>query len=226
MKWLSVIRRRKRFCNRPQFFIDRRASPRRPRTDYVAYLIRLHIFLFFFQNSAMGKLPSLQPLRGPCGRPAAWFVRKAIYECDPVCARSESLWRHFFHFLCFSLSQLFTFSRVHWLTFLFLTFSFVHFSLRHWLTFLFLTFSVVHFSLPHWLTFLFLTFSVVHFSLPHWLTFSLSRFRSYQQTVGSNLSVDFGAERTLKLLLESHSESLFKFDMLTNLTTSWRWLKI
>ena len=132
----------------------------------------------------MGKLPSLQPLRGPCGRPAAWFVRKAIYECDPVCARSESLWRHFFHCLCFSLSQLFTFSRVHWLTFLFLTFSFVHFSLRHWLTFLFLTFSVVHFSLPHWLTFLFLTFSVVHFSLPHWLTFSLSRFRSYKQGVG------------------------------------------
>ena len=122
-------------------------------------------FLFFLQNSAMGKLPSLQPLRGPCGRPAAWFVRKAIYECDPVCARSESLWRHFFHFLCFSLSQLFTFSRVHWLTFLFLTFSFVHFSLPHWLTFLFLTFSVVHFSLPYWLT---ITFSISELSANRW----------------------------------------------------------
>ena len=135
-------------------------------------------FLFFFlQNSAMGKLPSLQPLRGPCGRPAAWFVRKPIYECDPVCARSESLWRHSFHFLCFSLSQLFTFSRV------------------------------------HWLTFLFLIFSVVHFSLPHWLTFSLSRFRSYQQTVGSELSDDFGTKQTLKLLLEGHQESVLKFGM-------------
>ena len=164
-------------------------------TDLSGVFTPCVFFFFFLQNSAMGKLPSLQPLRGPCGRPAAWFVRKAIYECDPVCARSESLWRHSFHFLCFSLSQLFTFSRVHWLTFLFLTFSFVHFSLRHWLTFLFLT------------------FSVVHFSLPHWLTFSLSRFRSYQQTVGSELSDDFGTKQTLKLLLESHQESVPKFGM-------------
>ena len=138
----------------------------------------------------MGKLPSLQPLRGPCGRPAAWFVRKAIYECDPVCARSESLCRHFFHFWCFSLSQFFTFSRV------------------------------------HWLTFLFLTFQVVHFPLPHLLTFSLSRFRSYQQTVGNELSADFGTQQTLKLLLKSRKESVPKFCMFTNLITSWHWLEI
>ena len=166
------------------------------------------VFFFFLQNSAMGKLPSLQPLRGPCGRPAAWFVRKAIYECDPVCARSESLCRHFFHFWCFSLSQFFTFSRAHWLTFLFLTFSFVYF------------------SLPHWLTFLFLTFQVVHFPLPHLLTFSLSRFRSYQQTVGSEFSADFGTQQTLKLLLKSRKESVPKFCMFTNLIASWHWLEI
>ena len=155
----------KAFLYRPHFFIDRRASPRRPRTDYVAYLIRLHIFLFFFSKNP--RWENCLPYNHSAGRcrPAPWFVRKAIYECDPVCARSESLCRHVFHFWCFSLSQFFTFSRVHWLTFLFLTFSFVHFSLRHWLTFLFLTFSVVHFSLPYWPT---ITFSISELSANRW----------------------------------------------------------
>ena len=165
-------------------------------TDLSGVFTPCVFFFFFYKTPRWENCLPYNHSAGRC-RPAPWFVRKAIYECDPVCARSESLWRHFFHFLCFSLSQLFTFSRVHWLTFLFLTFSFVHFSLRHWLTFLFLT------------------FSVVHFSLPHWLTFSLSRFRSYQQTVGSELSDDFGTKQTLKLLLESHQESVPKFCMFT-----------
>ena len=165
-------------------------------------------FLFFFYKTP--RWENCLPYNQSAGRwrPAVWFVRKAIYKCDPVCARSESLCRHFFHFWCFSLSQFFTFSRVHWLTFLFLTFSFVYF------------------SLPHWLTFLFLTFQVVHFPLPHLLTFSLSRFRSYQQTVGNELSADFGTQQTLKLLLKSRKGSVPKFCMFTNLITSWHWLEI
>ena len=163
-KWLSVIRRHF-FCNRPHVFIGRRASPCRPRTDYGLSLVRLLILFLFFSKTP--RWENCLPYNHSAGRwrPAAWFVRKAIYECDPVCARSESLWRHAFYSLCFSLSHLLTFSRVHWLTFLFLTFSFLH------------------------------------FSLPHWLNFSLSRFRNYQQTVGSELSVDFGTKQTLKLIL-------------------------
>jgi len=103
------------------------------------------VFFFFLQNSAMGKLPSLQPLRGPCGRPAAWFVRKAIYECDPVCARSESLWRHFFSL------------------FVFLTFSIVHF----------LTCSLANFPVSHFLICSLFTSSLANFLVSNFLSCSL-----------------------------------------------------
>ena len=144
MKWLSVIMRRKRFCTDLTSSSIGALVRVGPEPTTLLILSVFTFFFFFSQNSAMGKLPSLQPLRGPCGRPAAWFVRKAIYECDPVCARSESVYSHAFHFSCVSLSHLYTFSRVHWLTFVFLTFPFVHlftFSLAHFLTFLISEFS-------------------------------------------------------------------------------------
>ena len=49
----------KAFLYRPHFFIDRRASPRRPRTDYVVYLIRLRVFLLFPPKLRDGKIAFL-----------------------------------------------------------------------------------------------------------------------------------------------------------------------
>ena len=98
------------------------------------FLLPVFSFYFFSKTPRWENCLPYNHSAGRC-RPAPWFVRKAIYECDPVCARSESLWRHAFYSLCFSLSHLLTFSRVHWLTFLFLTFSFLHFSLSYLLNF-------------------------------------------------------------------------------------------
>ena len=58
--------------------------------------------------------------------------------------------------------------------------------------------SLFRFSLSHLFT----------FSLSHWPTFSLSRFRSHQQTVGSDLSINFRTQQTLKFLLKSDHGSV------------------
>ena len=168
MKWLSVIRRRKRFCNRPQFFIDRRASPRRPRTDYVVYLIRLRFFSFFFPKLRDGKIAFLTT------------TPRAVRTARCVVCKEGNIWmRSCVRAVRKSVAALFA-------LFVFLTFSFVNF----------LTCSLAHF--------LFLTFVFLHFPLPHWLNFLLFRFRNYQRTVESELSVDFGTKQTLKLILKSH----------------------
>ena len=119
------------------------------------HLHRVLIFFIFVENSAMGKLPSLQdtarllPSRRSvaCKEGNIWVrscvraVRKRVLEP-------------------FSLSRVLTFLLSHFFTF----------SLLHCLTF-----HVVTFWLSHFFTFYFLTFSLltVSLSLSHSLTYSL-----------------------------------------------------
>ena len=134
------------------------------------HLHRVFIFFIFSETPRWENCLPYKTLRGSYPVAAPWLVRKAIYECDPVCARSESVYSNPSHFLVFSLSCFLTFSRSHFFTFSLFTFS----------PFDFLTFSLSRshvltstFSLSHCSRFrsLFLTPSHTHF------TRTLSHFR-------------------------------------------------
>ena len=126
------------------------------------HLHRVLIFFIFVENSAMGKLPSLQdtarllPSRRSvaCKEGNIWVrscvraVRKCVLEPFSLSC-----------VLTFLLSHFFTFSLLHFLTFHVLTFG-----LSHFFTF---SFSRPH---PYFLTFSLLTVSL---SLSHSLTYSL-----------------------------------------------------
>ena len=146
MKWLSVIRRRKRFCNRPQFFIDRHASPRRPRTDYVVYLIRLRFFLFFFPKLRDGKIAFLTT------------TPRAVRTARCVVCKEGNIWmRSCVRAVRKSVSALFS-------LLVFLTFSVFHF----------LTCSLAHFFVSHFLICLLFTSSLANFFVSHFPSCSLS----------------------------------------------------
>ena len=164
---LSAAQRAKRSKMETQVVNQGRAVSRRWGT-LVSLAPRL---LFFFPKTPRWEncLP-YKTLRGSYPVAAPWLVRKAIYECDPVCARSESVYSNPSHFLAFSLSRFLTFSRSRFFPFSLFTFS----------PFDFLTFSLSRshvltstFSLSHCSQFrsLFLTPSLTHF------TRTLSHFR-------------------------------------------------
>ena len=154
----------------------------------------------------MGKLPSLQPLRGPLSARSVVCKEGNIWMRSCVRAVRKAV------FALFSLFKFLTFSVFH-----FLTCSLAHFFVSHVLICSLFTSSLANFFVS--------CFPICSLST-HLLTFSLSRFRSYQQTVGSELSADFGTQQTLKPLLKSRKESVPKFCMFTNFITSWHWLEI
>lgn len=90
-----------------------------------------HFISFFFSKTP--RWENCLPYNHSAGRcrPAPWFVRKAIYECDPVRAVRKSVTARF-------------------LLFLFLTLSFVNF----------LSCSLAHFSVSHFLISSLFTFSL------------------------------------------------------------------
>ena len=96
------------------------------------------VFFFFYKTP---RWENCLPYNHSAGRwrPAAWFVRKAIYECDPVCARSESVYSHAFHFFVshFLISLLSTSSLVNFFVSHFLSCSLSTSSLANFLTFSF-----------------------------------------------------------------------------------------
>ena len=137
MKWLSVIRRRKRFCTDLTSSSIGALVRVGPEPTTLLILSVFTFFFFFSQKSAMGKLPSLQPLRGPLSARSVVCKEGNIWMRSCVRAVRKSVSARF------SLLVFLTFSVFH-----FLTCSLAHFSVSH-----FLISSLFTSSLAEFLTF-------------------------------------------------------------------------
>ena len=127
-------------------------------TDLSGVFTPCVLFFFFLQNSAMGKLPSLQPLRGPLTARCVVCKEGNIWMRSCVRAVRKSVSARF------SLLVFLTFSVFH-----FLTCSLAHFFVSHFLICLLFTSSLANFFVSH-----FPSCSLSTSSLANFLTFSFS----------------------------------------------------